>query len=99
MADSLKIIKKRLSERGVASIIAKRSGLKNSVVSAYKNGQREPGITQVDKMAAALGMTTAEFLTDPDGEPAEKPLTHREQIVYETLIELIERLKREGLHD
>jgi len=65
--NSLEIIKKRLSKKNVKlSDIERRSGGSVGQLSKYARGLSEPLISQVDRIADALKMTTPELLTDPD---------------------------------
>lgn len=51
--------------------LARRSGTSQAVISAYENGQREPGIKQFRKVIAAAGFELG--LTLRPGRPAVTP--------------------------
>ena len=97
MHKSAKIIKKRLAkvkaERGGLAKLSRTSGVDAALLTSYSQGKSDPGLSKVDALAQALGMTTPEFLTDPDNPTPKRPPTQAERLVLQTLTDLIEQLK------
>ena len=69
---------KRLRELRTAAglsqtALARLAGLRQSHISAWENGTNEPLITQVDKLARALGVDLNALGKPPTTEPPEPP--------------------------
>lgn len=89
-------------------ILAKSAGLSQSYVGRIETGDKIPALPALDRVAEALGVTTADLLqaddqgNGPSAPPREPPIAHRlaalpmsDQAVVLRMIEALEAANRQ----
>lgn len=66
MANSLEIIAKHLSKKGLKTRVSRETGIPLTVLCRYVPGGADLKLSQIERIAKALGLSAAELLTDPD---------------------------------
>lgn len=82
---------KRMSQRE----LARRTGKHPSEISEIVRGERDPGMSLVEKIAAGLGVSVAELVSEPGGEYGESVCEQlRAEVGEAALVEFLEWVRK-----
>jgi transcriptional regulator with XRE-family HTH domain len=76
--ERLKLIREKIGISGKA--LAKKVDVVPSQISKIENGVTNPSIDLLERICVALGITMAEFFSDPTSVVKESPATYDEKI-------------------